>query len=210
MPEPTPVQQARRDTGPATNRGATRKRNLLEAARRVFESRGFIDTRVRDIVKEAQVSHGTFYTYFDTKEAVFDAVARDVIERMVESMSGAVPSVTLDDRAHEAIRRFIHAYLPNTTMIGLIEQVGTFSPEMRQLRLDVRDTFVRRTKRSLQRQKDEGAIDADVDVEYTAEVLGAMLEYTCHVWLNLGKDFEEDRLVDALARVWVNSIRTPQ
>lgn len=207
MPERTEVQQARRDSGPATGRGAARKRTLLDAARRVFEERGFIEARVTDIVKEAKVSHGTFYTYFDTKEAVFDAVARDVIENMVESMSGAVPPSTLDERAHDAIRRFVHAYLPNTTMIGLIEQVGTFSPPMRQLRLDVRDTFVRRTQRSLARMKDEGLVDPAIDVEYTAEVLGAMLEYTCHVWLNLGKDFEEDRLVDTLARVWVNSIR---
>lgn len=206
MPGPTDVQQARRDNGPVTDRGAQRKRALLDAARRVFEAKGFIDTRVSDIAREAHVSHGTFYTYFDTKEAVFTAVSHDVIDSMLASMAISIPTSDFHDRVRDSVRRFVQAYRPHSRMIGLMEQVGTFSPEMRELRLDVRDTFVKRTQRGINRMKEQGLTDPDLDVEYTAEALGAMLEYTCYVWFALDKDFDEDRLIDTLASVWEKAL----
>jgi AcrR family transcriptional regulator len=206
MPGPTDVQQARRDSGPVTDRGALRKQALLEAARRVFERKGFIDTRVSDIAKEAQVSHGTFYTYFDTKEAVFKAVSHGVIDSMLGSMAIAIPTSDFHERVRDSVQRFVQAYRPNSTMIGLIEQVGTFSPEMRELRLDVRDTFVKRTVRGISRMQRDGLTDASLDVEYVAEALGAMLEYTCYVWFTLQKEFDEPRLVDALATIWEKAL----
>ncbi|GAA1746578.1 TetR/AcrR family transcriptional regulator [Aeromicrobium alkaliterrae] len=202
MREPTAVQQTRRDVGPITDRGAARRRQLLDAARRVFERQGFTDARVADIVKEAHASHGTFYTYFDTKEAIFVEVARTVIEDMHEDMAVAVPTSGLDLRVHDAIDRFIHAYRPNAAIIALMEQLALDSVEMRALRLDLRDSFVQRTRRGIERMQADGSVPADLDVEYTAEALGAMLEYTCHLWFSLGKEFEERRLADALAGIW--------
>ena len=189
-----------------TDRGAQRKEALLSAARRVFERKGFIDTRVSDIAKEAKVSHGTFYTYFDTKEAIFKAVSHAVIDSMLASMAITIPSTDFHDRVRDSVRRFVQAYRPNATMIGLMEQVGTFSPEMRELRLDVRETFVRRTERGITRMKERGMTDPDLDVEYTAESLGAMLEYTCYVWFSLDRPFEEDRLIDSLSAIWEKAL----
>lgn len=206
MPGPTEVQQARRDQGPVTDRGAQRKEALLAAARRVFERKGFIDTRVSDIAKEAKVSHGTFYTYFDTKEAVFTAVAHRVIDEMLASMAITIPTTDFHARVRDSVKRFVVAYRPHATMIGLMEQVGLFSPELRELRLDVRETFVRRTERGITRMKEQGLTDPDLDVEYTAESLGAMLEYVCYVWFSLDREFEEERLVDALTAIWERAL----
>lgn len=209
MPGPTEAQQARRDQGPVTDRGAQRKEELLAAARRVFERKGFAETRVSDIAKEARVSHGTFYTYFDTKEAVFTALSRSVIESMLQSMAISIPSADFHSRVRDSVRRFVQAYRPNATMIALMEQVGTFSPEMRDLRLDLRETFVRRTERGVNRMKDAGLTDPALDVEYTSEALGAMLEYTCYVWFTLDRPFEEDRLIDTLTMVWEKTLSPP-
>ncbi|WP_110205182.1 TetR/AcrR family transcriptional regulator [Nocardioides daejeonensis] len=206
MRGPTEPQQARRDAGPVTDRGAARKAALLKAARKVFERKGFIETRVADIVKQAKVSHGTFYTYFETKDAVFEAVSHQVIEEMVEAMTAPPPTKEVEERVHDSIERFVHAYRPHATMLGLMEQVGTFTPELRDLRLEARNTFVERTRRGMERLKAEGRTPADLDVEYTAESLGAMLEYICYIWFSLDRDFEETRIVDALAHIWSRAL----
>ena len=46
-------------------------RNLLEAGLAEFDERGFQAVRVDDIVRRAQISHGTFYLYFSNKEDLF-------------------------------------------------------------------------------------------------------------------------------------------
>src|ERR1700689_2898038 len=47
---------------------------LIAAARRVFERDALNDPRIPDIAEEAGAAHGTFYTYFDSKEAALRAV----------------------------------------------------------------------------------------------------------------------------------------
>ena len=204
-------QQVRRDTGPQTSRGAATKAALLAAARDAFESRGFVETRVADIVKRARVAHGTFYTYFDTKEAIFTAVAQQVVVDMLMLLSAPVPlGMPLQTRANDAIRRFIRAYRDNAVMLAQMEQVGTYSPEMRELKLSTREAFVRRTRRGLSRAVADGVAQPHLDVEYVSEVLGSMLEYTCYMWFTVGMEFDEERVVDALTLVWTNAAISPE
>jgi AcrR family transcriptional regulator len=207
LPAPTPAQQTRRDDGPLTERGARRKSEILIAARKVFEARGFVDTGVGHIVREARVSHGTFYTYFDTKDDIFRAVANDVVESMLTSLAIDAPNpAEFHGRVHDAIKRYIDAYRPHAAILAQMEHVGTFSPALKELRLDVRVAFVQRTRRGIRRMKERGLADPDLDEEYTAEALGAMLEYTCYLWFTLGHDFDENRLIDALSMIWEKSL----
>jgi AcrR family transcriptional regulator len=203
---PRDSQQTRRDNGPLTARGAATKAALLAAARLAFERHGFVETRIADIVSQAKVAHGTFYTYFDTKESVFTAVAQQVVSDMLVALSAPAPrGIPLETRVREAIRRFIRAYRDNAVMLAQMEQVGTYSPEMRELKLATREAFVHRTRRGLSRAIAEGIADPNLDVEYVSEVLGSMLEYTCYMWFTVGMEFDEQRVVDALTMVWTKA-----
>nr|MDT0664375.1 TetR/AcrR family transcriptional regulator [Micromonospora sp. DSM 115978] len=200
------AQQQRRYAGPVTGKGQTRRTELLLAARRVFESKGFLDTRIADIVEEAHVAQGTFYTYFDDKDAVFEEVARSVVEEMLVELRADAHSVDPYDRIAAANRRFVNAYRPNARILALIEQVGSFTPAMRALRLALREEFVDRSARGIQRLQRDGQADPDVDPVLVAEVLGTMVEHTCYVWLNLGKEFDEEALLETLTDVWARAI----
>src|SRR6516225_9421695 len=57
-------------------------RNLLESGLAEFDERGFQAVRVDDIVRRAQISHGTFYLYFANKEDLFKALLRDALHDM--------------------------------------------------------------------------------------------------------------------------------
>ncbi|WP_344836637.1 helix-turn-helix domain-containing protein [Nonomuraea dietziae] len=76
-----------------TARGRRTRAALLEAGREAFEEQGYDAVRVDDVCARAGVSHGTFYTYFDSKESLFGEVAGAVVgEMFAASMVGpAVP-----------------------------------------------------------------------------------------------------------------------
>ncbi len=61
-----------------------------------MDDRGFHATRVDDIVRQAGVSHGAFYLYFDDKEDLFRILAaeaaEDMLARVAELADGEVPS----------------------------------------------------------------------------------------------------------------------
>jgi AcrR family transcriptional regulator len=73
-----------------------RELQILEAALQVFAARGYHGTSVSDLVDAAGVARGTFYLYFDSKQAVFLAL----LERLLVAMRGAVLGV--DTRAGAA------------------------------------------------------------------------------------------------------------
>jgi AcrR family transcriptional regulator len=54
-------------------RGAKRKQ-ILEAATRVFASRGYHGARVSDIAREAGIAYGLVYHYFRNKDEILDTI----------------------------------------------------------------------------------------------------------------------------------------
>src|SRR5690242_11484559 len=63
---------------PRTARGERTLRKILDAAREEFGERGFSDSSIVGITQRAGVALGTFYTYFDSKGEVFQALVRDM------------------------------------------------------------------------------------------------------------------------------------
>jgi AcrR family transcriptional regulator len=63
----------RRDATKEANRAA-----LLAAAREVFAEYGYTGTGVRDVVRRTDLASGTFYNYFESKDAIFAAVLEEV------------------------------------------------------------------------------------------------------------------------------------
>ena len=60
--------------GSARTTAADRRRQILDAAVRVFARQGFHTCRVSDIADEAGVAYGLVYHYFPSKEAVLDTL----------------------------------------------------------------------------------------------------------------------------------------
>lgn len=200
-------QKERREAGPITPKGRERRAEIVRAARKVFEEHGFLDSRVADIVAAAGVAQGTFYTYFDSKEAVFTDVAEQVIETMMNDLRGEhVSNMDPAERVRRETVRYIESFRANAVMIGLIQQVSTLAPEMRQLRLALRESFVDRAARAIRRMQADGVADPDLDSRMISEVLGAMVDETLYIWLFLGKEYDADAVVEALTTVWTRAV----
>lgn len=62
-------------------------RSLMEAALCLFQESGYDATTVKDITDAAGVAKGTFFNYFDTKEAVLPAIAARRLEQLRETLT---------------------------------------------------------------------------------------------------------------------------
>lgn len=95
---------------PRTARGAKTMRKILDAAIQEFGERGFADSSIVSITSRAKVALGTFYTYFDSKEALFAALVRDMsdqVKRAVAPVFADAPSpLDAERRALAAFLRF--------------------------------------------------------------------------------------------------------
>lgn len=192
---------------PTTARGRRTRDTLLRAAREVFESKGFLDARVADITRAAGVSHGTFYTYFDSTKDIFRTVMRTLVDNVYAA--SRVPPGTPGDpvaRIDAANRGYVEAFARNAKMLGVLYQVGTFDEEFATFMRDVRRLIVERAARGLRRLQDQGLADPALHPDYAASSLVAMVEHVCYLWLCAGEPFDADKLQWTLTRLWAQAI----
>ena len=119
-----------------TSQGTERKQQLLDAAARLFADRGYAETRILDICREAGVAKGLFYWYFETKEAVFRDLAADLRLRLRREQARAMdpdadPLVQLR-QASEASVRFMAAHAQAFALIAVENVDHQFVDDLRQ------------------------------------------------------------------------------
>jgi AcrR family transcriptional regulator len=60
-----------------------RRQEIIEMSQRLFIEKGFVKTKVSDIVRAVGVSQGTFYYYFCSKEEIVDALVDGYIAEII-------------------------------------------------------------------------------------------------------------------------------
>lgn len=75
-----------------TRRKEERAPEILEAALASFAEKGFAGTRMDDIAARAGITKGTIYLYFESKEAVFKALARQSIGERIAAVTEQLKS----------------------------------------------------------------------------------------------------------------------
>lgn len=184
--------------------------SLVDAAATVFTARGFLDAKITDITTEAGVASGSFYTYFDSKEAIFRAVIQNVVERMfrkVEVPAGVGKSPYA--RIEHATRSYVQAYREEAGLMMILEQVATFSPEFREMRRQVRKVNRDRIERGIRRFQDSGIVAADLPPKYAADALTSMVSNFCYMWIIFDEEYDEETAIEVLSRLWAQALGIP-
>lgn len=194
---------------PLTERGRRTRDGLLTAARGVFEARGFSATRMGDIAEAAGVSHGTVYTWFDTKEDLLAGVVDGIVADLYDALR------VRDDadpvrRIAMANRSYLDAYRDNARLLEIVEQVATTDPRFRAVLADLRSTHVARVAATVRRMQRDGVASADLDPELAAAALCSMVEGFARNWFGRGETYDEVAATDTLTRLWARALQLPE
>ena len=196
-----------RVSGDLTKRGRRSRAALVAAARTVFERDGFQAARITDIAKLAGMAHGSFYTYFSSKEEVFEEVVRGLLVELMGAdgarQDNGTDTITRIERAN---RLYLEAYSRHSRLLRTWEEVATFDDQLAGLLRVAKLQFVSRAERTLRTLQLAGRIDPELDPHYAANALTEMVGGFAHAWFVTGEEFELDRAVAQLTRLWVNAI----
>ncbi len=168
---------------------------ILEAAVKVFATKGYHDTKVDDIVNEASSSKGSFYFYFPSKQDIFLALSdtfADLLEsKITQAMEKEAHGMQQMDAALHASLGLFSQYR-GLAKIALVQAVGLGAVfEERRRAINNRLTTLIQTR--LERAAADGSIPP-LQAEITARAwVGALNEVVIH-WIYTGTPPLEDSL----------------
>ena len=114
---------------PRTDRGRRTLRKLLDAAAEEFGEKGFHEASVSSITRRAGVALGSFYTYFDSKDALFRALVADMSEKVKTSARAALhDSMTALEIERAALAAFLHFATEHKEVYRIIDEAEFVDP----------------------------------------------------------------------------------
>jgi AcrR family transcriptional regulator len=164
------------------NMGDTKLR-LVESAVKLFERKGYLETSVQDIVEEAQLTKGSFYYYFSSKEDILFLIHDEFIEY---ELSKALDVVDRKDMSYsEKLKRLMFITWESIALYK--EKVSIFMREMKYIEgerfkkiKEKRDRFEQCYVKVLQGGIDCGEFKPNLDPKIIAFSLMGMCGWGVH------------------------------
>ena len=188
---------------PRTERGRKTLRTILDAAAVEFGERGFHEASVSGITRRAGVALGSFYTYFDTKDAVFRALVRDMSEKVRDHVAPAIRAAPDQIAAERAgLREFIAFVLGHKEIYRIIDEAEFVDPESFRLHYA---TTVERIAARLKAGAERGEVRADISEVHAWAIMGmnVFLGLRYGVW---EQDLPPDTVADVVADMLAHGI----
>jgi AcrR family transcriptional regulator len=155
---------------PRTERGRRTLRALLDAAAAEFGEKGFHEGSISGITRRAGVALGSFYTYFDSKDAVFRALVRDMSDQVRDRVAPAIRAAPDQIAAERAgLLGFLEFVHDHKEIYRIIDEAEFVDPESFRLHYA---TTAERIERRLQAAAARGEVRADVSDIHAWAIMG--------------------------------------
>jgi TetR/AcrR family transcriptional regulator, fatty acid metabolism regulator protein len=174
-------------------RQADRRRQILEAAVKVFARKGFHASRVGDIAEEAGIAYGLVYHYFKSKEDLLETIFRttwtEMLARVREVEEAGVP-------ASEAVRQvtalLLRTWRRDPDLVRVLVREVTRSPHVQQEVEEITHAMDA-LERIVRRGQESGEFRQEFDPRLAAVVFYGVLDEVLTSWV-LGQlpDRDED------------------
>ena len=160
-----------------------KRRLILDAAVRVFASKGYHTSRVGDIAEEAGVAHGLLYHYFPSKEQVLQTVFRENWGELLDAFarieaSDATPLEQLGSIAKTLLR----AWRDRPDLVRVMVREVARSPQLQGQVEEIGAGF-RVIQRVIERGQADGSFRDDLDPRLASWIFYGGLEEILTGWV---------------------------
>ena len=176
-----------------------KRRQILDAAIRVFARQGFHATRVADIADEAGVAYGLVYHYFESKEKVLNELFSERWSLLLAAIDEADSSADLTPRAKlEAVASFIvdsYRHDPELMKVIIVEVTRAANSFGRTHLPEIRRAY-ESIARIVAEGQEAGVFRRDVDPTFASMYFYGAIEQLLSGWIfdlipASGSDFDQ-------------------
>ena len=192
-------------------RDPDKPQQIIEAAVRVFARKGYYNSRVSDIAREAGIAAGTIYLYFKTKDDILVTLFRDKMADFV----GALRKAIADERdAASKVRRLVSLHfsmLEENPDLAEVVQV-----ELRQGQKFFRGAtsqeigaYFALIASALEEGVAEGRFRSSLPIKVATKMLFGAMDQMATSWVLGKRGYRLVDTADAVAEIFLQGVAAP-
>ena len=160
-----------------------RRRQILDAAVRVFARRGYHGSRVGEIAEEAGVAHGLLYHYFSSKEQVLQTVFRENWGELLERFRAVEAAEESAGEKLEGIAKILlRTWRNDPDLVTVMVREVARSPQLQGQVEEVGEAFAI-VQRVIEQGQADGTFRRDVDSRLASWIVYGGLEEVLTGWV---------------------------
>ena len=158
------------------------RKSILQTARRLFLTQGFVNTTMQDVARECELGVGTLYNYFSSKvDLLFAIFSEEMMEVGLELPARVNHEQKLVDKMKQVVDLYLtqlfksQRSLFRELMVVIFHRLEGYE----QLVSRIRETdalFLQVVRNVIEHEKQSGRIPGDWDTEAAIEVIYSILQ----------------------------------
>lgn len=188
-----------------------RRAQIFEAALQVCAEKGYFNTRVDDIAQRAGLSKGALYHHFSSKQELFLALFKDMMEGFVALMTQVMQqSPSASEALRAAVRQFVEAFDQQAGLMrGMFDLylLAVRKPDFRTQIMSYYEQMVEASAAVIQSGIDSGEFSADIDAREVAWIFFTSGDGLFMIHLSLD---DEERVIprfEQLLEIFLRGLR---
>lgn len=183
---------------------------ILTAAIKIFAERGFHQSTVAQIARQAGVADGTIYLYFKNKDDIlehfYSQKAQQVFGRFRHAVDQADSALA---KLHNLIRIHLEEFR-NDPHMAIVYQIETRQqreaarPHIREMSVMYRDLI----NEIVALGQQEGTIRPDLPLGLVKRMISGAVDEVINAWIHKGADTDPVPTADALVELFIQGIGT--
>jgi AcrR family transcriptional regulator len=149
-----------------------RHQEILDAAIRLFNARGYVAATTAEIAREADISEPTMYRHFENKKDLFFACFESITEELLSDYREVYKSTLGDERGY--LRGVVKVYLDfvakNPHKSNFLVHLLSYrnDPEFNIIFTDFMEKCIEGVRRVLESAKKKGILKSKIDIPILA------------------------------------------
>jgi AcrR family transcriptional regulator len=174
--------------GEAAAPESVKRKQILDGARRVFLGSGFAAASMGEIAREAKVSKGTLYVYFDSKEALFAALIDEAKGETAEHRMALDPEADVREVLTGFAMRLIDRLMApaHIALVRMVIGISEKFPDLARIFYEAGPNHGRRLVTAYLEEQDRRGRMSVRDAEIAAWQFLSMVTYPVTVHMVLG------------------------
>ena len=188
---------------PKQQRSIEKKQRIKDAAIRLMSEKGYHHTSSNEIAKEADVSIGTFYSYFGDKKALYEELVADIYNIVLSPID--MQSLPDDISVEETVRMYItyvfkgHEY--KTEFQREIAALSEQSDEFRAIELKHKKDIIKTFEKLLSSYREYIKVD---NLKTACSIILTTVEAVCHETMFHNGGNKKKAVINELTAMIVN------